>query len=650
MPIELKDLTIPIWIYDIDQYCIYWANQPALALWESDSLEELCSRDFESDNSAAVEASVRQYQRAFEDGNVSFFEHWHFVPKGIPKSVLCLFSGYVIEGDRTGILIQGLPSDELNHSMQLNLTAMLSDYSMEGNFISGNPPFLDALGHNITHLNDLIVDPSALKKIYRSLSQSGRFEDDVLMSGAQDDRWYHLIVVKVQAGGEKEKLLMQQYNIHQRKTNEIFLAKEVLTDALTGLLNRRGLDKKLEELDANKNSFSLYYIDLDGFKAINDSFGHSVGDQVLQTVADRLLDCLPVRSAVCRFGGDEFVVIVPVGDLLEDKEALANRLVTSLSQTYYNDTNPMVLSASIGLAQYLDDGEEKIANVVFYADAAMYQAKKLGKRRWVNYETGMEQVVLRHSAIAQQLSYAKDRGELKLYYQPVWESSENGDERIISFEVLIRWHSPSIGEVLTEEVTKVAEEIGVLDNIERWAIEQGLTDLLVLRECFTSDVTLAINLSSVHLRDETLVEFLSTTLDSKKICHKALIIECSEKALVDDVNGDESVVSLLVDKGINVTIDDFGRGYSSLAYLHHIPAVMAKIDRSFIAQITQSSKALVYIQGLIEAHGMRVLALGVETENQKEILASYGINLYQGNLLGRPQPLDYYVNANALLR
>ncbi len=649
MPVELKNLTIAVWVYDIDNYCIHWANKPALALWESDSLEELCSRDFKPITSKAVAEGLLEYQRAFKKGDALFTQNWHYSPRGIKKSAFCQFSGYVLDDGRMAMLVEALPVSPLTQDMPTDFTAMLSDYSADGAFISGNPPFIEAMGHEIAHFHDLIVDPSALKTIYRSLSQSGRYEDDVLMKSIDGEtRWYHLIAVSVQSASEKGKILLHQYDIHRRKISEIALAKEVLTDALTGLLNRRGLDKKLTELDGNKEPFIIYYIDLDGFKIINDSFGHGVGDQVLQTVADRLLHCLPENSSACRFGGDEFVVVVQLKHMPVGKEVLAGTLVKSLSDTYYDRSRPMALSASMGIAEYPADAS-KLSNVILYADAAMYQAKQLGKHRWVNYEEGMEQTILRQSIIAQRLCYAKENGELELYYQPIWEFSDNGRGEIVSFEALLRWHNNELGIVSIEEVIQVAEEIGIIDTIEQWVVKQALSDLLVLRKYTSPGVTMAINLSAIHLREETLPRFLLDLLNSNNLLPKDLVIELTESALIEDLDNEYSVVRQLVDSGIKISIDDFGTGYSSLAYLHHIPAAIVKIDRSFIVQIQNNSKTLQHIQSLIEAHEMNALIEGVETEEQQKILMDYGIKLHQGYLLGRPKPLSYYIESYSSL-
>lgn len=649
MPIELEDLTIPVWIYDIDNYCIYWANRPALVLWESSSLEELCSRDFKPDNSQAVEARVREYQRAFIEGDVSFYESWYFTPKGVPKSVFCQFSGYLLENNRMALLIQGMPVSNLNNDIQVNLTAMLSDYSSEGRFISGNPPFLEAMGYQVTDLQDIVTDPAVMKTIYRSLSQSKRYEDDVLMRGVNGAHWYHLIAVNVQGDVGQEKILLNQYDIHRRKVSELSLAKEVLTDSLTGLLNRRGLDKKLDEIIDAGMGFDFFYIDLDGFKTINDSFGHCVGDEVLQTVADRLLGGSPDNSVICRFGGDEFVVVVPapLGMLANEfiaKDILADQLVKTLSDSYYHDTQLMALSASIGVAEYPCD-TDNLSDIVLYADAAMYQAKRLGKHRWIRYTSGIEQVILRQGVIAQSLSCAQSQGELELYYQPIWELPREGEASIVSFEALLRWNNNDILDVTTEEVIQVAESIGIINEIECWVAEQALTDLLRLRESVSPHVTMSINISAVHLREVMFPQHLSTILKNKGLSPKDLIIELTESALVENIAEHNSVVYQLVEQGINISIDDFGTGYSSLAYLHQIPASTAKIDRSFVKQAENNIQPLIHIKSLIEAHNMKTLIEGIETQEQKDTLYNCGIALQQGFFWGRPQPLHYYVEA-----
>lgn len=644
MTLKFANITIPIWIYDIDQYRIHWANEPALDLWESTSLDELRAIDFKPITPNAIRESLLQYQKAFKQGE-KLFHNWHFSPKGIDKHAFCQLSPYILDDGRTAMLVEAIPVNKLNYDMQVGFTVLLSSYLADGCFISGNTPFLKAMGRKVLNLSDIVVDPQVLQAMYRSLSQSGRFESDVLIQSVSEERWCHVIAVKTESQNEvnTEQILLHQYDIHQRKTSEIALAQEVVSDALTGLLNRRGLDKKLSELECAEEQFAVYYIDLDGFKLINDSFGHGVGDQVLQSVASRLLTCLPSDSFACRFGGDEFVVGALLSHIDVNKEQLASDLVTVLSETYYDQcSQAMTLSASIGIAQYPADAA-LISDVIQCADSAMYKAKQAGKRRWVSYELGMEQSIQRQSLIAQHLSYAESQSELFLHYQPIWSFNDDGTACIVSFEALLRWHNIELGWVPPEELVQVAEEIGIIHNIEQWVARQALSDLMSLRRVAAPEAGMSINISAIHLLDATLPKFLLSLLKEKGLFPEDLTVELTESTLIADIDKDNSTVRQLVENGINISIDDFGTGYSSLAYLHHIPAKTVKIDRTFVQNVEENSKTIQHIFNLIETYDMKALIEGVETEQQKEKLLSVGIQLHQGYLLGKPKPLSFYI-------
>lgn len=644
---QFEQLTAAIWIYDIDNYRIEWANRPALKLWESSSLEELQSRSFESVTSDAVQDSLLEYRRAFSQ-NVVFSHNWHFSPNGIDKQAYCHFSSFTLDDGRVAMLVEALPIVELNKNAKIGSSVILSTYLTDGRFISGNPAFLQNMSRSINNISEIVVHPADLQKIYHDLTTRSRFEGDVLLHSEQGERWYHVVAIHSQRNPEtNQKILLHQHDIHERKIGELELTQEVLSDSLTGLLNRRGFYRRLEEIEEKKEKLILFYIDLDGFKLINDSFGHDAGDQVLKSVSKRLLALLPEKlgSFVCRFGGDEFIVGVTMPSTgtsnFFDEGLLADSMVSSLSDIYleYN-SYPMTLSASIGLAHYPED-VEVITEAVFFADAAMYQAKESGKRRWVKYKEGMERTVRRKSIIAQSLFNAEKNQEMMLYYQPIWDFSE-GKNCIVSFEALLRWHDDELGWVSAEDIVPVAEEIGIIDNIERWVVAKALSDLLVLREYVNPDVTMAVNISAVHLRVPELPEFLLSMIEASQLKPSDLTVELTESALIADIEDQNHVVRKLVDKGINISIDDFGTGYSSLAYLHHIPAKIVKIDRSFAERIEDSGKTVKHIQKLIEAHGMRALIEGVETEQQQEKLISFGVYLQQGFFKGKPKPLMYF--------
>ena len=644
--IELDNLTSCIWLYDVDNHRILWANTPALKLWECEELEELQAIDFRPMTSHAVQASLREYQINFARG-IKLTHNWQFAPKGIDKHAFCQISGYPLEDGRLGMLVEAIPISKVNYDSQIGLTTMISTYSMEGEFLSGNPPFTDAMGIKVRNLQQIVVEPRALDAIYQQLKEHGRFEGDVQLHSAKGERWYNLVAINPKSDSEQNgSILLHQFDINRRKIMEIALEQEVLTDPLTQLLNRRGLDQKLAVLERENHDFVIFYIDLDGFKLINDSFGHDVGDDVLKEVTRRILYLLPDNREhfVSRFGGDEFIIGIEQDDRHFNYSKMADDLVSNLSHPYEGpDKSSMVISASIGVALYPED-TQTFKDIILCADSAMYEAKNSGKRRWVRYIKGMKQKTRKHSAVVQSLYYAEKNDELSVYYQPIWHFTPSGKGNIIGFEALLRWNNNEHESISTEEAIKIAENIRIIDNIEQWVIRRALNDLAVLRQYSNTNATMTINLSAIHLFDTNLVPFLTKTLNENNLQSKDINIDLKETVLLLDLEKQEGAVKRLIDAGIQIGIDDFGAGDSSLAHLHRFAADLVKIDNAFVQQLDQTSTSLEYIHKLIKAHKIDVLIEGVETEEQKNQLLELGIFLQQGFHLGLPKPLSYYID------
>lgn len=634
-----ENLVTALWIYDIDNYCIVWANKAALELWQSDSLEELTARDFKPGTSKAVQETLRDYQLVFSAGK-TIAKNWLYYPKGIRKEAFCQMSGFLLDGQRIAILCEAIPSYLINENFSSESVIILSTYSNEGEFISGNPPFIENLMQDSIKLEYLFADIIDYNRAIDSLKRLGRFEDDILIKTKQGNHWHRLTMSYSQQKKSEPLILVQQFDINERKLNEISLSKDVITDPLTGLLNRRGLTQKLEKIELKDDEYIIFYIDLDGFKMINDSLGHSVGDIVLKTLAERLLTSPFDRGIACRFGGDEFIWVINSDDVQNDQDSIANQLISTLNNPYFDEgSRPMLISASVGIAQYPQDGRD-FSKLILRADAAMYLAKKQGKRRWVNYIKGMEDSLQRQSKVAQYLFNAIEKSELSLYYQPIFDMSV---EKIVAFEALIRWNSVELGWVSAEETICVAEEVGVITEIENWVIGQALGDLLKLQRLISPDITMAVNISGIHFTDPNLDKMIHKQLSNYQIAPEFLTIELTESALLADIDQENNSVDRITQNGINMSIDDFGTGYSSLAYLHKIPAKVVKIDRSFTQRVEQDASMLIGIFQLIESQGFKTLVEGVETVEQSKLLMNLGICLQQGYALGLPQPLGFYI-------
>lgn len=641
MSVEMSQLHTAIWIYDIDEHCITWANSSALKLWGSPSIQELLARDFKIGESEAVRESLEQYKVTFKKGE-TIQKNWLFSPNGKEISAFCQFSGITLADGRLGMLVEAT-TNMLEPSMQ-HANTIISIYATDGAFISGNPSFIKNFGIKVKQLGDLFYDSEQSKLFFQSISSEDEFEQDILMKTLEGEIWFRVSAVKVEHLRGNDTLLVHHYNIHEAKVIELSLREQASTDSLTGLTNRRGLIETLSTIFKNKRPFTMLYIDLDGFKMINDSFGHMQGDKVLIEVSERLKKQQNKNEILCRFGGDEFIFIINNEIGKSDIQLRCKALIDSLSEHYLNPQGRhLSLSASIGVAVYPDDAVD-CEIIIACADAAMYQAKKLGKKQWVYYQQGMEHSLKRMSLVAQKLSFALENKELTLHYQPIVNVSTN---KICSFEALLRWNNNELGYISPEEAINVAEKTGLIYDIESWVLSQATHDLTILKDLIHSEVTMAVNISGLHLSNPHLVDCILNALTQNKLKPKDLTIELTESVLFVDIKDKNSPIKKLTDHNIKVNIDDFGTGYSSLAYLHAIPASVVKVDKSFLENMKHNTVVLECIQRLINSLNMGSLIEGIETQQQTTLLASLGYHLQQGYFHGRPQPLSHYQERKA---
>lgn len=622
-----------VWVYDIDKHRIVWANKAALELWESDSFAELSSRDFSLEASEAVQQILLDYKAEFAQGR-RLSRSWRFSPKGIFKEAFCHLSGVRLQDGRIAMLVEA-NTEISKQSYDDSALVTLSTYNMDGSFVSGNPPFLDTVCPGYNNLSQLFSSREMYQKVRTQVATEGKFEGDVLIQSMGKSLWHKLVVTLCEHESLTKGLLVQQFNIDSRKRKELQLELDATTDPLTGLLNRRGL----KSVAADKHRFIVFYIDLDGFKLVNDSLGHNTGDRLLCHLAKQLSQGLFEQGYACRCGGDEFIWLIEEHKLYTCVENIAQLLIKTMSQPVtLTDNKTISVSASIGLAHYPDDASS-FEQVVVQADAAMYLAKEQGKHRWVQYTQGMEKTLQRHSQVAQYLHQALANKELSLHYQPIFDLAS---KQIHSFEALLRWYSPELGPVPANECIEVAEEIGIIKDIEKWVIATAIRDVKVLRQHLASDVAVAINISGKCFADPALLNFVEAALAFNQLPSQALHLELTETALLLDANTGCKTASKIQQQGVSISIDDFGTGYSSLSYLDKIPANIVKIDRSFTNAITQNDAMMRAIAQLLQSLNFDIVVEGVETQEQSELLQQIGLTLQQGFGLGRPQPLSYY--------
>ena len=427
-------------------------------------------------------------------------------------------------------------------------------------------------------------------------------------------------------------------DITERKTHESRLQHQALHDLLTGLPNRALLNDRLDHsLDLAKRMgepMALLLLDLDRFKEVNDTLGHQVGDQVLIEVAGRLSQSIRTSDTIARLGGDEFAILLPAVSMLARARRVADRIVGSLCEPFHVvEGLELDIGISCGIALYPEHAD-KSGKLMQCADIAMYAAKN-GKLGVAVYDHGADHNSVRHLTLTGELRNAIDQGQLDFEYQP---KVDLGSNSLVSAEALARWIHPQHGSIPPDEFIMHAERTGLIEPLTHWAFTTAMKDLTAWNDQ-SLDISVAVNLSARNLHEEGLPDLLGGMLSDFSLSPEKLVLEITESAIMIDPDQAMIVVKRLADMGFRLSIDDFGTGYSSLSYLRHLPVHELKIDQSFVANMVSSESDLVIVRSTIDlAHnlGLTVVAEGIESARQVELLRGLGCDIGQGYFIGRP--------------
>ncbi len=417
------------------------------------------------------------------------------------------------------------------------------------------------------------------------------------------------------------------------------LQHQALTDELTGLANRRLLSDRLAHSLAiaqrERRILALLYIDLDGFKLVNDSLGHTVGDLLLIQVAQRLRSRIRQSDTLARLGGDEFTVVLTTMRTTKEAELVAESLLQVLAKLFVVAGHEIVIGASVGISLFPQDGADPVT-LLQQADSAMYAAKSNGKNRVVCFTPELGSSVRERLSLENQLRGAIARKEIHLQYQPEFDVSSR---RLIRFEALARWRHPLLGAIPPAKFIPVAEESGQIVALGAYLLEQACSEAVQWQAIAPYPVQVAVNVSSLQFTRTTFVDEVEHTLKQTGLKPELLQIELTESIMLTSAERAAGTMKRLKVLGVSLAIDDFGTGYSCLSYLPSLPFDMLKIDRSFVPGLESRSGAKGIVQFLITlAHSlnMQVVVEGVETEQQLEVIKKLGGNGVQGFLLGRP--------------
>jgi diguanylate cyclase (GGDEF)-like protein len=383
------------------------------------------------------------------------------------------------------------------------------------------------------------------------------------------------------------------------------------------------------------NKVAVLFLDVDGFKHINDSLGHPIGDKLLQSIAKRLVGCVRSSDTVSRQGGDEFVVLLSEVEHLEDTAILARRILQQVAAVHSIGHQDLHITASIGVSVYPDDGLDA-ETLIKNADTAMYQAKEKGRQSYQFFKPAMNVRAVERQSIEEGLRRALERQELVLYYQPKVNLRTGA---ITGAEALIRWNHPTRGLVLPAQFISVAEDCGLILPIGAWVLRQACEQARAWVDAGLPASTMAVNVSAMEFREEDFLEGVFATLSETGLDPRSLELELTESVLVQRADSAASILEALRERGVQVAIDDFGTGYSSLSYLRKFPVDALKIDQSFVRQISTGGTDTIIVTAVIalaQSLKLRVVAEGVETIEELAFLRALQCDEGQGYYFSRP--------------
>lgn len=543
----------------------------------------------------------------------------------------------------------------------LKLAAAVFDSSLEGIFITDTNgtilatnsastritgyTSLELIGQNPRLFKSDHHDEAFYAALWQAVHLHNQWEGEIWnkrKNGEIYPEWLSISAIKNETG------IVQNYigifiDISKQKEAERHLAYLAYHDQLTQLPNRDLLHDRLNmavlQAKRTQQSIAVLFIDLDHFKYVNDTFGHSVGDKLLQEVALKLSTCLREQDTLARMGGDEFTVILQDFNNRQDVELAARRILDTLDTPFLVDHHALYVSASIGISFYPEDGSTA-SELMRRADTAMYSAKNDGRRRLHFFQSGMEGYSVNRVAMEQHLRQALVQNEFVVYYQPQIDINSG---RIVGVEALLRWQRPGIGLVPPNQFIPLAEDTGIILPIGEWVLREACKQHKFWKQTHGINLRMGVNLSSHQFKQATLSTTIASILKETGMDATFLDLELTESVAMQDVYKSLRTLKTLKQFGVQISIDDFGTGYSSLSYLKQFPIDRLKIDQSFVADIaTDPNSAAIVLAIIAMSHslGLDVIAEGVETQEQFKFLKMHGCNEVQGYLLGRPMPAD----------
>ncbi|WP_316863413.1 bifunctional diguanylate cyclase/phosphodiesterase [uncultured Cohaesibacter sp.] len=642
---DIDKLTIPLWVFDADNSRVVWANQEACRLWQADSMEELCLRDLSADISSAVKERLQQYKNNTPDTDRTFHELWTLYPEGVARTYRIAICGHELPDGRMGLRIEALAESkeapvQLRSAEALNhIKIGISLFDLAGEPLYSNVAAHKMYGSALPSLKQRFVKDSDYHFILSSIQESESASKICQVQTSEGKRWHELSIMRCFDGPTgKPAFMLSETDVTKLKEKEAKARYLAHFDLLTGLHNRNYVNSHypaiIEDAIENEERQVIMVIDLDHFKSINETLGHSTGDALLRHVAKSLQRFFGKDAHIARLGGDEFVIVAPfTSSFLLDEQCQA--ILTAITTECHADGHLVNANASIGIALCPEHGTD-LPTLLQHCDLALHDAKNCGRDTYRYYRPSLQKAAIAKRNLENDLLAAIERKEFRLFYQPRVDCQS---QQVVSAEALIRWQHPQRGLISPGEFIEALEDTGLIHQVGDWLIEQvGLDQQFLQRNghCFP----ISINISPKQFERSDFVRRLKMGLARSHCPAKYIEIEITESMLMGVGFDAKSVLIDLRREGFSIAVDDFGTGYSNLAYIQEYPISSLKVDRSFINMIEDQSSVVNLILSLCRLIGVTAVAEGVENVDQLAWLQMNHCDQYQGFFFSRPIPLD----------
>jgi diguanylate cyclase (GGDEF)-like protein/PAS domain S-box-containing protein len=532
-------------------------------------------------------------------------------------------------------------------------------FHKDGVITDANPPALALIGYPLGEvLGRRALDFIAPDHMARAVSVMASGQETAYESVIVDCKGQRIpvefILRTMYRSGERMRMSIIR-DLRDRHAAQARIHHLAHHDTLTGLPNRGAFMEHLDHLMAGArgsgSQLALLFIDLDQFKRVNDSLGHLAGDVLLRTVAARIIASLRDTDLVARFGGDEFMVLLPEMALRSDVEEVAGKLLQSICVPLHADGRPISVSASVGIAVFPNDGDTP-QELIKHADTAMYMAKSRGRAHYRFFDHAMASSAYEALVMEGELAHALEHSEFELHYQPQVRAR---DGRMVGAEALIRWHHPRRGLLQPSAFIPVAEQQRLMLPIGQWVLREAARAAARWHAEGLAVAPVAVNLSTMQFRSPGFIEMVAQVLRDEGVDGHLIELELTERMLMDDLPEVGAKLRMLTELGIRLSVDDFGTGYSSLGHLKELPIDKMKIDASFVKDLPGNRGSAAITRAIIQmarSLGITAIAEGVETEAQQAFLTLNGCDEFQGELISRPMnsaAFEQWVRARGLV-